>query len=120
MLVNTERDMSDDPPRPPKELPDDLAETLDGCSPSILQAITDYAEDLAEYRARNPAPLQSDDVEAEVPNGDPDEDPREDRPDEVPVKATVTVKEINDNRYYYWQWREGDTVKSKYKGPVER
>ncbi len=29
----------------------------------------------------------------------------------------ITIKEINDNRYY-WQWREGDTVTSKYKGPV--
>lgn len=29
-----------------------------------------------------------------------------------------TVKEINDNRYYYWQWREGDSIRSEYKGPV--
>jgi len=39
-------------------------------------------------------------------------------PDDVPAKATITIKEINDNRYYYWQWREGDSVTSKYKGPV--
>ncbi|WP_158303770.1 hypothetical protein [Natronomonas pharaonis] len=30
----------------------------------------------------------------------------------------VKIKEINDNRYYYWQWRDGDRIKSKYKGPV--
>ena len=24
----------------------------------------------------------------------------------------------NDNRYYYWQWREGEKIKSKYKSPV--
>lgn len=41
------------------------------------------------------------------------------RPEGVPSKASVTIKEINDNRYYYWQWREGDTIKSKYKGPVD-
>ncbi len=34
-----------------------------------------------------------------------------------PRKATITIKEINDNRYY-WQWREGHKVTSKYKGPV--
>jgi hypothetical protein len=40
------------------------------------------------------------------------------RPDGVPGKASITVKEINENRYYYWQWRDGDTVKSTYHGPV--
>jgi len=30
-----------------------------------------------------------------------------DRPDSVPAKASTTVKEINGNRYYYWQWRDG-------------
>ncbi|AJF27979.1 hypothetical protein SG26_19675 (plasmid) [Haloarcula sp. CBA1115] len=53
-------------------------------------------------------------------NSRPDEvDERQDElPDNVPPKATVTIKEINDNRYYYWQWREDDKVISKYKGPV--
>ncbi|SEL89237.1 hypothetical protein SAMN04488691_11092 [Haloferax larsenii] len=41
-------------------------------------------------------------------------------PEDVPSKASLTVKEINDNRYYYWQWREGDQIKSKYKGPVDK
>jgi hypothetical protein len=41
-----------------------------------------------------------------------------DLPDDVPSKVTITIKEINDNRYYYWQWREGDKIKSKYKAPV--
>jgi hypothetical protein len=45
-------------------------------------------------------------------------DRSDDLPDDVPSKATLTVKEINGNRYHYWQWREGDKVKSKYKGPV--
>jgi hypothetical protein len=30
-------------------------------------------------------------------------------------EVTVTVKEINDNRYY-WQCRNGDSVNSVYKG----
>ncbi|WP_411911612.1 hypothetical protein [Natronomonas gomsonensis] len=41
-----------------------------------------------------------------------------DLPDDVPAKATITIKEINDNRYSYWQWREGEKVISKYKDPV--
>jgi len=43
----------------------------------------------------------------------------EERPEGVPAKATRVVKEINDNRYYYWQWRDGDSVKSKYDSPVD-
>ena len=39
-------------------------------------------------------------------------------PDDVPAKATTTIKEINGNRYYYWQWRDGEKIRSKYKGPV--
>jgi hypothetical protein len=42
----------------------------------------------------------------------------DDLPDDVPAKATITIKEINNNRYYYWQWREGEKIRSQYKGPV--
>lgn len=37
---------------------------------------------------------------------------------DVPGKATLTVKTINDNDYYYYQWREGDKIKSGYVAPV--
>ncbi|ACV49348.1 hypothetical protein Hmuk_3248 (plasmid) [Halomicrobium mukohataei DSM 12286] len=40
-------------------------------------------------------------------------------PDGVPSKATITIKEINDNRYYYWQWRDGEQIRSQYEGPVD-
>ncbi|SDY87632.1 hypothetical protein [Halopenitus persicus] len=36
---------------------------------------------------------------------------------DVPTKATIPIKEIKDHRYYYRQWREGEKVTSKYKGP---
>lgn len=39
-------------------------------------------------------------------------------PDGVPSKATIVIKEINGNRYYYWQWRDGEHIRSKYEGPV--
>jgi len=47
------------------------------------------------------------------------EDRQDDLPDEVPAKATITNKEINDNHYYCWQWRDGEKVRSQYKGPVD-
>ena len=42
-------------------------------------------------------------------------------PEGVPAKATLTKKTINDNEYWYWQWRADDgTVTSKYKCPVNQ
>lgn len=55
-------------------------------------------------------------LEEESDDADIEERPDE-LPDDVPTKATITIKEINDNRYYYWQWRE-KKVKSKYKSPI--
>ena len=36
----------------------------------------------------------------------------------VPANASIVTKTISDNQYYYFQWREGDTIKSKYLAPV--
>ena len=103
--------MSYERPKPPTELPDSVVDTLDDYSPDLLRNVANYAEELAEYRERE-ARLDEDDSRSEV------KERPDDLPDDVPSKATITIKEINDNRYYYWQWREGDRVKSKYKGPV--
>jgi len=107
LLVNTDRPMSYEPPTPPADLPTDVIDTLNDYSPELLRDVAHYAEDLAEHRERE-APL----AEAE------EEDEIDERPDDVPTKATITIKEINDNRYYYWQWREDDKVRSQYKGLV--
>jgi len=108
LLVNTRRPlMSYEPPTPPAELPTDLVNTLNGYSPDQLQHVARYAEELAEHKARE-ARLEEESEDDEIDK----------RPDDVPSKATITIKEINDNRYYYWQWRDGDTVTSKYKAPV--
>jgi len=103
--------MSYEPPTPPAELPTDIVNTLDGYSPDQLQDVARYAEALAEHKARE-ARLE------EEPGEDELEDRPDDRPDDVPSKATLTIKEINDNRYYYWQWRDGETIRSQYRGPV--
>lgn len=103
--------MSYEPPTPPAELPSDIVDTLDEYSPELLQHVASYAEELAEYREREVRLAEED-------NEDKVKERPDDLPDDVPSKATTTIKEINDNRYYYWQWREGDQIKSKYKGPV--
>ena len=104
--------MSYEPPTPPSELPTDVIKTLDDSSPARLRHVARYAEELAEYRERE-ARLAEEDDEDEL------EERPDDLPDDVPSKATITIKEINDNRYYYWQWRDGEKVRSKYKGPVK-
>jgi hypothetical protein len=103
--------MSDEPPTPPAELPTDLVDTLNGASPEQLQHVARYAEELAEHKARK-ARLEEESDEDEIGER-PD-----DLPDDVPSKATITIKKINDNRYYYWQWREGEKIRSQYERPV--
>ena len=104
--------MSYGPPTPPAGLPTDIVDTLNGYTPDQLQNVARYAEALAEHKARE-ARLKEESDDDEI------EERPDDLPDDVPAKATITIKEINDNRYYYWQWREGDKVTSKYNRPVD-
>jgi len=103
--------MSDDPPIPPEDLPTEVVNTLNESTPDRLRDVATYVEELAEHKEYQ-ARLE------EKENRDEMENQPDDTPDDVPAKATTTIKEINDNRYYYWQWREGDKVRSQYKGPV--
>ena len=98
-------------PTPPHDLSNDLAEALEECSLEEVRAADQYAEALVEYRELEAE--DEDEDEEETGKGRPDE-----MPDDVPTKATLTVKQINNNRYYYWQWREGEKIRSQYKGPV--
>jgi hypothetical protein len=104
--------MSYEPPTPPVSLGTEIVNTLNESSPERLRDVAAYAEALAEHKERE-ARLEED------TNQDEGEKQLDNIPDDVPTKATITVKEINDNRYYYWQWRDGDKVRSKYKGPVD-
>lgn len=105
--------MSYSPPTPPSDLPEDVVETLDGYSPELLRDVAAYAEALADHRERE-ARLEEADGEERRDAVD-----RSQPPDGVPEKASLTTKEINGNRYYYWQWRDGDTIRSEYEGPVD-
>jgi hypothetical protein len=111
LLVDTNGAMPQEPPIPPTELPNDTVDKLDDYSAELLRYVATYAEELADYRERQDRPTEKDDEDVDERS--------EDLPDSVPSKATITIKEINDNRYYYWQWREGDRIKSQYKGPVD-
>ncbi|QKG94268.1 hypothetical protein EXE43_17570 [Halorubrum sp. SS5] len=104
--------MSHKPPTPPADLSTEMVDKLNSYSPEQLRYVAHYAEALASHKARGV------DVDEESGDDESDEQP-DDFPDDVPTKATITIKEINDNRYYYWQWRTGSSVKSKYKGPVD-
>ena len=98
--------MSYEPPMPPSELPTEIIDTLENYSSDRLRHVARYAEELAEYRERE-------DYLAE----DGDEDEIKERPDDRPngVPSKATIKEMNDNRYYYWQWRDGDKIRSQYR-----
>ena len=103
--------MSHDPPTPPATLTTETVNTLNELDSEQLRDVATYAEALAEHQEREARLEESADQE-EV------EERPDDLPDDVPAKATLTIKEINDNRYYYWQWREGEKIRSQYKGPV--
>ena len=141
MLVNSGEPMTYTPLKPPEGLAEELVETFESSTPEHLRKIARYLDSLAEYREREKRLSKGTDEAREgIGNVHKDtaetrkgiaearkgadktqtEDAREELPEGVPQKATLTIKEINDNRYYYWQWREGDAVKSKYKGPVDR
>lgn len=86
--------MSYSPPTPLTELPSNVVEAFNDYSPQLLSHLSRYAEELAEYREREARLAEEGDEDAigERP---------EELSDDVPSKATI--KEINDNRYYYWQ-----------------
>jgi len=70
-----------------------MVDTLNSYTPEQLRYVARYAEALAAHKARG------DQVDKE-PDGDEVDERLDDLPDDVPSKATITIKEINDNRYY--------------------
>jgi len=100
-------------PEPPTKIPDNLVARLEELDDELLFSITCYAEALGESKS------EDEDLAEESDGGEPVLDDQGDElPDDIPSKASLVQKEINDNRYWYYQWREGDTVTSEYKEPV--
>lgn len=72
--------------------------------PATLRAVSSYLEEVAAWKAR--------DGEAEKGDESTVADP-ETYPDGVPERATVSVTEIAGVEYYYYQWRDGDEIRSE-------
>ena len=123
------QDVPEKPPAP--ELPKYLREPLENQSPERLEAVAAYAADLAEWKRRQQqVELDRRRVEEEVDEEDlkeldereisTDPDDYEDVPTNGAYITVKTTKETADKsyRYFYWQWREGDSWKNEYIAPV--
>ncbi len=121
-MVNTRMPDAESEPTPPESAPKYLREGLPKQDPETLRAIAEFAEAYADYRERQ---LEERVERASVGDQVPPEgwtDPEWEATTEdvdAPEKASLTVKTINDNDYLYYQWREGDSVKSEYVAPVD-
>lgn len=73
------------PPSPPEGLPDGLVDSLDECSVDRLGAVAASAEALTAHRERTATAEETDDVRETA----------DERPDDVPAKASLTVKGIS-------------------------
>ena len=94
-------------------VPDDLEDRLEELSAEQLDDVARLAEEQRrQQRIDEKEEGEVGEREATDVRGDP-------MPSDVPAKVTLTKKTINDNDYYYWQWRgENGKVKSKYKSPI--
>lgn len=77
--------MSYESPTPPASLPTDLVNALNESAPKRLRHVARYAEELAEYKERE-ARLEEESDQDEM------EQRPDDLPDDVPTKATITIK----------------------------
>lgn len=122
-------DASEKPPAP--DLPKYLREPLEKQSPERLEKVATYATELAEWKRRQrQQELERRRAEDEVEDEELEE--LEDRGistdpadyEDVPARgAYITIKTTKQTgekryRYYYFQWREGDTWKNEYIAPV--
>ena len=98
----------DERPTPPPELDsvsDETRDELTAQDGATLRAVSSYLDELAAWKDQHDGEDASSD-EAEV--AEP-----ETYPDGVPERATVSVTEIAGTEYYYYQWREGDEIRSE-------
>lgn len=102
-------------PTAPDGIAQYITDGLERQGPEDLRTIAAYAEELAVYKEAQ-AEAELDDQDDEVVRESSED--IDDLPDDVPGKASVVIKEINDNRYEYYQWRDGEKIRSKYKAPV--
>ncbi|AHF99849.1 hypothetical protein HALLA_14690 [Halostagnicola larsenii XH-48] len=104
----------DERPLPPADLDPDVVESLavfEDEEPSTLRAVAAYLEERAAWEESRAL------EEREEPPEGTEETPEriEEPPAGVPERATVSVTEIGGTEYRYYQWREGDEIKSATK-----
>ena len=96
------------------DVPEHIEAVLQAQEPEVLREVARRAQEIADAKIVQELAEPEDKKPLDEHEDELDEYDR----DEAPAGATLTTKEINDNRYYYWQWREGDKVKSEYVKPV--
>jgi len=96
-----------------EEVPPEVRDVVDGLSEAELRGVLQYVNaKLTADESKTTEPATSEGTGSQSESV-------EEQPEGVPPKATRVVKKINGNRYYYWQWRDGDSVMSKYDSPVD-
>jgi len=122
-------DQPADPPEPP-DLPAYLLDPLERQSPDRLERVASYAQELAAWKRaqherdtaqRRAAEAISDDERAGLDDRGISTNPED--YEDVPSGAYITIKTTKQTsdrayRYYYWQWREGETWENEYIAPV--
>lgn len=102
-------------PNEPPEIAQYIVDGLQRQGSDDLRTIAAYAEELADYQEVKAGAKMADEEDEIMHETSEDIN---DLPEDVSPKASVVVKEINNNRYEYYQWREGDKIRSQYKRPV--
>ena len=109
------------------DLPKYVRDPIEKQSPERLETIASYATELAEWkrrqqqeeleRRRDEEAIDDEELE-DLEERDVSTDPED--YDDVPASGVyITVKETKPGyRYYYFQWREGDSWKNEYIAPV--
>jgi len=109
-------------PAAPDSAPKYIAEGLEKQSPETLREIAEYAAELADHKEQQIEDQLADrEVDLEETPDESDADEWEDAIDDsdAPPQAYLTQKTIDGRQYFYYQWREGNSVKSEYVAPVD-
>lgn len=108
--------MADRPDRP-VGAPNDIIDRLRSQSPGMLRELAQFSLDLADYKAAEHDQDQDDDLDDREDLRDPVDVEGVDASDAPAAGAYVNEKEIDQNVYLYWQWRDGDKIRSEYIKP---
>ncbi|MFC6763603.1 hypothetical protein [Natrinema soli] len=119
--------MTAEKPEPP-DLPKTLREPLERQPPDRLDQVSTYADQLAHWK-RSEREREVTETRERDSITDDEQTTLEERgistdPTDYEGVATsgayITVKETKPGyKYYYWQWREGNSWKNKYIAPVD-